>query len=588
MADTPSSANPNPTSPSDETASDDAETRGEADTGSQDNLLSDPGCEDRSLWLGSLGATVTRRNHDQSEPTSSSALRVTFGEEGSGGVYSEAIPAPGLRHRRFRVRFMARASRTGIRVRYQIASRNDVGRLQTHESGLSRLTTTFTQIEDYVTLGDATVEKIYLRVFVRNEEHQQWFEMTDVELTDVTDSVVDQAPEAAPAARPRETGAAPTVIEVAPAAQPASMKARHWMLVFSFLLAVVAPTLVAGYYLYTHAADQYASTVAFTVRQEESGSALEVLGGLRNLSGASSTDTDVLYQFIQSQELVQAVDRDLDLRSLYRKPEYDPVFTLTENASIEELVEYWTRMVRILYDPGTGLMEVETRAFEAADAKAISESIFRYSGDMINELSAIARADLTRYAKEELDLAIERLKEARRALTLFRNETQIVDPGADIQGQMGLLNSLQAQLAETLIEQDLLRETARANDPRLEQAKLKIEVIEKRIGEERRKLGVSGQHGDTGAFADLVGTFESLQVDRQFAEEAYVSALSAYDSAVAEARRQSRYLAAYVRPTLAQTPQYPRREILLVLTALVMFGIWAILSLVFYSLRDRR
>lgn len=586
MADTPSSANPNPTSPSDETASDDAAERSETGIEAQDNLLSDPGCEDRSLWLGSLGATVTRRNHDQSEPASYSALRVTFGEEGSGGVYSEAIPAPGLRHRRFRVRFMARASRTGIRVRYQIASRNDVGRLQSHEAGLSRLTTSFTQIEDYVTLGDVTAEKIYLRVFVRNEEHQQWFEMTDVELTDVTDSVVEQAPEAT--ARSRDANASLTVIEVAPAAQPASMKTRHWMLVFSFLLAVIAPTLVAGYYLYTHAADQYASTVAFTVRKEESGSALEVLGGLRNLSGASSTDTDVLYQFIQSQELVQAVDSELDLRSLYRKPEYDPVFTLTEDASIEELVEYWTRMVRILYDPGTGLMEVEARAFDAADAKAISEVIFRYSGDMINELSAIARADLTRYAKEELDLAIERLKEARRALTVFRNETQIVDPGADIQGQMGLLNSLQAQLAETLIEQDLLRETARANDPRLEQAKLKILVIEKRIGEERRKLGVSGQHGDTGVFADLVGTFESLQVDRQFAEEAYVSALSAYDAAIAEARRQSRYLAAYVRPTLAQTPQYPRREILLVLTVLVLFGIWAIFSLVFYSLRDRR
>ena len=54
---------------------------------------------------------------------------------------------------------------------------------------------------------------------------------------------------------------------------------------------------------------------------------------------------------------------------------------------------------------------------------------------------------------------------------------------------MGLLNSLQAQLAETLIELDLLAETARSDDPRVEQAKRKTVVIEKRIAEERRKLG---------------------------------------------------------------------------------------------------
>ena len=46
---------------------------------------------------------------------------------------------------------------------------------------------------------------------------------------------------------------------------------------------------------------------------------------------------------------------------------------------------------------------------------------------------------------------------------------------------MGLLNSLQAQLAETLIELDLLGEIASDSDPRVAQAKRKIVVIEKRI-----------------------------------------------------------------------------------------------------------
>ncbi len=356
---------------------------------------------------------------------------------------------------------------------------------------------------------------------------------------------------------------------------------------FSFALCVLLPVLALAVYLYRYAADQYASTVGFTVRTEETGSAMDILGGLTSFSSASSSDTDILYKFIQSQELVREMDTTLDLRSLYRKPQTDPVFTLAPDASIEDLVTYWTRMVRIYYDPGTGLMEIEARAFDPADARAISAEIFARSTRMINTLSAIARDDTTRYALEELNAAMARLKSARTALTAFRNQTQIVDPMADLQGQMGLLSSLNSQLASAWIDVDMLTDTTRESDPRIEQARRKIAVIEKRITQEREKLGV-GTNPDGRAYADLVGQFEVLQVDLSFAEKAYVSALSAYDGAVAEARRQSRYLAAYIEPTLAETPLYPQRAILLSIAAFVLFGLWSVLVLIYYSLRDRR
>lgn len=395
-------------------------------------------------------------------------------------------------------------------------------------------------------------------------------------------------PPAAPAVPPRPAAAAkPRVPKIPKPASLARLKTRHKLAMLSFAGFVGVPVLLMTAYLYIFAADQYASTVGFTVRTEESGSAMEILGGLTKLSTASSSDTDILYKFIQSQELVLAMDESLNLHKLYGKPRFDPVFRLSEDASIEETVSYWKKMVRIYYDPGIGLMEIEVRAFDPADAKAIAVDIFARSTARINELSAIARADTMRYARDELDTAVERLKEARQALTLFRNETQIVDPSADIQGQMGLLTSLNTQLATALIELDILIETTRETDPRMEQTRRKIAVIERRIADEREKLGV-GQGRDGKAYADLVGTFESLQVDLNFAEKAYISALSAYDTAVAEARRQSRYLAAYVEPTLAQTPLYPQRMVIILVGGFVIFGLWSICLLIYYSLHDRR
>lgn len=367
----------------------------------------------------------------------------------------------------------------------------------------------------------------------------------------------------------------------------AGLKQRHKFLVISFVLMVVAPFFAMGAYLYLVANDQYASRLGFTVRTEETGSAMDILGGLTRLSSASSSDTDILYKFIQSQELVELIDADLDLRTLYSKPEFDPVFALAPDSSIEDLVEYWKRMVRIYYDPGIGLMEIEVRAFDPLDAQRIGQDLFQRSSERINQLSAIARDDTMRNARDELDTAIERLKAARLALNQFRNETQIVDPSADIQGQMSLLNSLNAQLAEALIELDILTQTTRTSDPRLEQAERRILVVERRIQEEREKLGVS--QGTTGrAFADLVGEFQSLQVDLDIAEKTYVSALAAFDTAAAAARRQSRYLAAYIEPTLAQTALYPNRPVILLVGGFVIFGVWALSVLIIYSLRDRQ
>ena len=382
----------------------------------------------------------------------------------------------------------------------------------------------------------------------------------------------------------------PDAIKVAPPAIAGKFKRRHMMVLLSFVLLVLVPPAVAAWYLWVRAADQYASTVAFSVRTEDTSSALSSFLGPLNLSGSGTSDTDILYEFVQSQDLVARIDAKLDLRAMWSKPGVytDPIFTYHSPGTIEDLVAYWGRMVKIFYDAGPGLMELRVLAFTPQDAKAIAEEIYAESTAMINELSDIAREDAIRYARDELDQAVERLKVAREAMTRFRNRTQIVDPTIDLQGQAGLLNTLNQQLAAALIEADLLKQTTRQDDPRISQAERKINVIETRIEGEKRKLGIGISGTGSDAFATLVGEYERLLVDREFAEQTYTASLAAYDAAQAEARRQSRYLAAHIRPTLAEKSEYPQRLTLLGLIALFLFLIWTVLVLVAYSLRDRR
>lgn len=406
------------------------------------------------------------------------------------------------------------------------------------------------------------------------------------------------APKAAPkAAKPANK---PEVV-IRPVAKPARRKRRHWGLLFTFLLMVVGPIAATWWYLENRAADQYASTLGFTVQSADTSSGTNLLGELSTgfgLGSGSAQDTDILYEFIRSQDLVQTVDTQLDLRSLYsRHTEQDPVFGfhpadssllgMEFDGTIEDLTGYWQRMVRLSYDQNSGLMKVQVRAFSPEDARAIADAIYAESTSMINALSATAREDATRYAREDLDLAIERLKQSREALTAFRVENEIVDVTADIQGQMGLLNELQGQLAAALIEFDLLSANAPSGDIRLNQAQARIDAIQLRIEAERQQFG-GGNDGDDGSYAQTIADFERLSVDNEIAQQSYITALAAYDGAVAQANRQSRYIAAYIQPTLAEKSEYPQHALIVGLVSLFTFLGWSILALVYYSLRDRR
>lgn len=396
------------------------------------------------------------------------------------------------------------------------------------------------------------------------------------------------------APEPTDPAAAPPaeMVEDHPPAAAATMRPRHFGLLASLIFMAVVPALLTGIYLWGWAADRYVSRVAFSVRQVDAASASDLLGGLARLAGtSSSSDTDILYQFIQSQELVGIIDGELDLRRMWSNgdPALDPWFSYHPPGTIEDLTSYWPRMVKVYNDSGTGIVNVEVQAFTPDDAHAIATRVYEESARLVNELSAVAREDTLRYSREDRDEAVARLKEAREAMTGFRNRTQIVDPAASVQNQMGLLLSLQTQLAETLIARATLKDTAPADDPRILQADRRIEVIRQQIEEERKNLGLgSNAAGDSGAFADLVGEYERLAVDLQFAEQSYTAAMAAYDAAVAESRRQTRYLAAHVAPTRPEASEQPRRLMLLALVWFFSFLAWGVVVLVYYSLRDRR
>lgn len=374
---------------------------------------------------------------------------------------------------------------------------------------------------------------------------------------------------------------------VADTVSDAQMRPRHYGVIALFLLCVIVPAVCFSWYLWTRAVDQYESDVGFGSRTEEAASTFDFLGALGGSTQTGSKDMDILNQFIISQELVSKVDADLDLKAIWSKAEGDPLYAFKADGTIEDLVAYWQRMVLVNYDNGTGLMNLRVFAFDPQDARNIADAVLRQSTDIINDLSKTAQEDTTRYSKESLQAAEEKLTQARLAVLDFQVRNNIVDPSNVVANQLSVISTLNQQLASAQIDFDMLNGTVPDADLRLASLSRRLEVIRKRIEEEQAKVGASGDSGSSG-FAKLVGDFEKLKVEQDFAQQAYLSALAAHDQALTDARQKTRYLAAYVVPTLAEASTGPNRPLATFLVALIGFLSWAVMVLTYYALRDRR
>ncbi|MDF2233865.1 hypothetical protein P2H44_14990 [Albimonas sp. CAU 1670] len=368
---------------------------------------------------------------------------------------------------------------------------------------------------------------------------------------------------------------------------------RIWLWL-SFLALVAAPSGVAGWYLNTVAADQYASQVSFAVRSLDGGLPSPLTEFLGGASDSTAGDSEMLFEYLQSQPLVEKVQSEVDLVELYNRPEADWLFSMGRDRTIEEMVEYWNRAVTVSYDTGAGIIYVEARAFRAEDAQDVAEAVLSASDTLINGLSTGARQDAVRYAQRDLEEAEERIRRTRLALQEFRSAQGTADIGSDITQQMALISQLRSARSEAVAEFDSRKDLLGANSPTLSALRRRIESLDAQIAAEEARIASAPTADGSPALpsarptlAEAAGEQERLQVELELATNMYTAAQASLEAARAEARRTQRYLATHIHPTLAQEAEYPRRITWTVAVFVGLLLVWSILLLIVGSIRDR-
>jgi capsular polysaccharide transport system permease protein len=199
-----------------------------------------------------------------------------------------------------------------------------------------------------------------------------------------------------------------------------------------------------------------------------------------------------------------------------------------------------------------------------------------------------ARADSVRSSQQEVKRMEDLLRSHRGALRSFRDTKQEFDPTKQAEARYSLLGKLEEALSQAKTKLGNLRSFMGKDAPSVLVLNSEIASLERQVAEERAKLGKDDATSARGreTLGGLVANYEELVVDREFAEKAYVSALSSLERARVEADRQQRYVAAFVRPTLPEEALYPRRIVASITVFAIALVLWALGVLIVYAIRD--
>lgn len=360
---------------------------------------------------------------------------------------------------------------------------------------------------------------------------------------------------------------------------------RHEGLALRLLLTcVLLPTLVVFLYLSLFASDMYLAETKFAIRSQNQQQSLDMLSTIFRSSSSTLSDSYILQKYISSPDMIAKVDARLQIQKHYSDKKHDIWYRLAANPTQDELLRYWSWAVTPSFDPDTGIMSVQVKAFSPQMAQALCQAILDASEELVNAMNNRARTDAISLAQAEVTRAEERIRAANEAMRRYRERTVILDPQAVASGLYGLVNQLEGEITKTTAELAEATTYMQSNSPRVVMLRNRLEVLQKQLQAEKARLA-SQMQGDRPLSA-LVSEFQSLTLEEEFAQKQLTSAMASLEAARVQAESKTLYVESFQKPVVPDESLYPRPilfSLVFMLSAAVLLGL---VSLIVAAIRE--
>ncbi|OJU19555.1 MULTISPECIES: hypothetical protein [unclassified Sphingomonas] len=346
-----------------------------------------------------------------------------------------------------------------------------------------------------------------------------------------------------------------------------------------FVLVFILPTLLALIYFGLIASDRYISEARFIVRSANKPAAQGAAAYLQDFGiMRANDDAFAIADYIQSRDLMRAIEKTIDLRAVYTRPGADVISRFgrfsADGKTDEALFRYFIRQVTVEKDPESGITTVKVSAYRPEDAKALLDRIVEMSEQRVNQLNVRARRDALADSERALNEATRRLAQSTVDLARYRETAGTVDPRESAVATVERGSSLRQELAQLVVNLQTMVARAPGN-PAIPALRQRVAALSAQVAAQQGQLT-----GERDSLSGKLGGYEQQLVEQAMAEKSYEAAQKQFDDARSEADRQQVFIEFIARPNLSDDPLEPRRLRYILTTALLAF--WAFL--IFYLL----
>lgn len=351
-------------------------------------------------------------------------------------------------------------------------------------------------------------------------------------------------------------------------------------------LILVLSVLASAYWL-VFASNRYVSEANVIIQKTDAvaGPAVDISSmiGVGSAGGVNRPDQLLLREYLLSVDILKKLDAALDLRSHYSDWRRDPISSMWfKNASMEWFHRYYLSRVSVDYDDFAGVLRIKAQAYDPKTAEAISSMLVQEGEHYMNQMGHELAEVQVKFLETQVLLAQQRFQQASLALLNFQNKKGLVSPQATAESINAIVAKLEGQRTELQTQLASLPANLEKNHPNILMRKQAIEAVERQIEQERAKLASTS--GRTLNYT--VEEFTRLQMEVNFTQDIYKTALIALEKGRMDATRTLKKVSVLQAPTLPEYPMEPGRIYNTVVTLLLAGMLAGIVKLLEGIVRD--
>lgn len=353
-----------------------------------------------------------------------------------------------------------------------------------------------------------------------------------------------------------------------------------------FAIALIASIFATIYWGFI-ASDRFVSEARVIIQRTDMASSQVMDFGalLAGGDGASRTDQMLLRDRLLSLDMLLKLDDELHLREHYSSRDHDVLTRMFfQDASLEFFHRHFLSRVSVEYDEYAGVLAIQAQAYDAVMAQKITQALVREGERYMNTLGHQLAQEQVQFLEKQIKARSELALDARQRVLAFQNAKGLISPQSAAENLAGVVNKLEGQMTELSARKTVLLGYLAPSAPAVVEVDLQMQAAQQQIKTEKERLtSTKGQ-----SLNKTVEEYQRLELEAQFLQDAYKSALVALEKGRIEATRTLKKVQVLQSAPLPEYPMRPRRLYNIATFILGAFLLAGLAQLLASIVRDHR